>query len=439
MRFAALLFLLCIASCVNADLHWGRDGGDDTFTKQLTSISPTSGARRGGVLLTITGTGFTSQSTVTVGGKACPVQTLVSSSELTCRTTTLDPGFSPVTVVVKTPGAENQGLADAFTPKTFVYALSSTPGQLAGFNLASDGSLSPVPGSPVSVTSAVEVAGHPTRNLLFVSSASPTSTLTSYAIDPETGQTTSAGASTVGPGAKEIAVHPTLDFAYVGDNRITGAVFGVPIQADGSLGTGQFFASGDFVKGLAIHPNGNFLFAVNSGDNDVRTFSIGSNGGLTQVGSDVALPPSLSSPDECVLNPEGTFLFVTGGNVNFAAVQSVNAGTGALANITGSPFATAGQNQTLSFEANRGLIYFAHTVDAALAWQTVGPDGALSLAGQIAANAPADVAVEGSGRFLVAVLSGTNLLRSYVLDAGGTPTLADSKSVATGPTGLHIH
>ena len=45
-----------------------------TFTSGLSSISPTSGSRKGGLLLTIAGFGFSPDATVTVGGEACTVE-----------------------------------------------------------------------------------------------------------------------------------------------------------------------------------------------------------------------------------------------------------------------------------------------------------------------------------------------------------------------------
>lgn len=67
----------------------------------VTGISPGKGTTRGGTKVTITGTGFRSGATATVGGVACRPVTVVTSTTLTCRTGAHAKGL--VDVVVTNP------------------------------------------------------------------------------------------------------------------------------------------------------------------------------------------------------------------------------------------------------------------------------------------------------------------------------------------------
>ncbi|GCB76094.1 hypothetical protein scyTo_0019088, partial [Scyliorhinus torazame] len=62
-----------------AGLGFAKHSGNQTFTftfkKEVTSISPSLGSTEGGMILTISGCGFTPNSTVLIGGKTCPLLT----------------------------------------------------------------------------------------------------------------------------------------------------------------------------------------------------------------------------------------------------------------------------------------------------------------------------------------------------------------------------
>jgi RHS repeat-associated protein len=78
----------------------------------VTTISPASGPRAGGTAITITGTGFTGATSVTVGGKTASFR--VDSD--TSISATTPPGRGTVDVVVTTPaGSSPTGPADQFT------------------------------------------------------------------------------------------------------------------------------------------------------------------------------------------------------------------------------------------------------------------------------------------------------------------------------------
>ncbi|XP_042362122.1 fibrocystin-L-like [Plectropomus leopardus] len=105
----------------------GNAGGNMSyFTYELivSSFSPLSGSVAGGTLLTITGFGFSLNTTVTVGSEECTV-VHVSDTELKCRTPAGSAGSQSVTVMV---GNMSQTASSSFT-----YDINLTP-QISGLS-----------------------------------------------------------------------------------------------------------------------------------------------------------------------------------------------------------------------------------------------------------------------------------------------------------------
>jgi 6-phosphogluconolactonase (cycloisomerase 2 family) len=105
--------------------------------------------------------------------------------------------------------------------------------------------------------------------------------------------------------------------------------------------SGSPLSTGSSPESLAIDPAGRFLYAANvTGANEVTSFSITpSNGMLTAVSS----VGSGTFPLNIVVDPAGQFAYAANQNSNNVSVYSINATTGALTQVPGSPFA-AGVN-----------------------------------------------------------------------------------------------
>jgi hypothetical protein len=80
----------------------------------VSAVSPSSGATAGGTRITITGSGFHSDATVSVGGSAATAVTVVSGTQITATTPAHAAGT--VDVQVTTPGGTSAtGAGDHFT------------------------------------------------------------------------------------------------------------------------------------------------------------------------------------------------------------------------------------------------------------------------------------------------------------------------------------
>jgi len=181
-------------------------------------------------------------------------------------------------------------------------------------------------------------------------------TISIYTENPSTGQLRASGyAFAAGMEPTGLAVDPFGRFAYLADfqsntvagftiNGTTGAL--TPIA--GSLGTGTG------PVGAVVDPSGKFLYVVNSHSNSVSAYTInGSTGALTAItGSPFAVGGAIIDPSLAITDPAGKFLYVTdsgttGANSGVSA-YTINATTGALTAVAGSPFAAdAGTGQAV--------------------------------------------------------------------------------------------
>ncbi len=168
------------------------------------------------------------------------------------------------------------------------------------------------------------------------------STVSIYLVDGSSGQLTPNGApqfvsqmST--PNA--VVADPAGKFLYVAD-RGTFKLFGYTIDATTGFLTpigSPVFASVPFA--LAMHPSGKFLLMAN-GPGSVTTYSIDSTGAATFVGLTASAAGGAIS---VAVDPSGKFAYTANVNGNTVSAYGVDASTGSLTQIPGSPF-RAGAN-----------------------------------------------------------------------------------------------
>ncbi len=78
---------------------------------------------------------------------------------------------------------------------------------------------------------------------------------------------------------------------------------------------GSPFSTGDRPDGVAVSPDGNFLFVANNTGNTISVFSISANGVLSEIaGSPFAFHATAGAPYHLTTNRAGNRLFVSGSN-----------------------------------------------------------------------------------------------------------------------------
>ncbi|HEX4005261.1 MAG TPA: beta-propeller fold lactonase family protein [Acidobacteriaceae bacterium] len=255
-------------------------------------------------------------------------------------------------------------------------ASSSGNGSIVSYHVNSySGALTAVAGSPFSSQgkNPVSEVATPNQKYLYVANHD-SNNVAEFAIGTD-GQL-SAGKTYSTPGAEPVAlaVNSTgtllfvLDYYQAGYSDAKpgpGELMVYPISADGSLGTpvgtsgSSFAALQCFPTGVAVTPNGNYVFATNTNAYIVTTasasatppatpsacpsqgtisgFSVGSSGALTAVAGSPFLAGT--TPTGVAIDPTNRFLYATDSVQNQLIAYDILAG-GVLYPLTNGPFQT---------------------------------------------------------------------------------------------------
>jgi 6-phosphogluconolactonase (cycloisomerase 2 family) len=233
----------------------------------------------------------------------------------------------------------------------FLYA-SSPQDQVRAYSInQTDGKLSEVPGTPFALGGAGrELKVDPTGKFLYVANET-LGALNAFAIDQATGALAALPGSpfTALPSALGVEIDPAGEHVY-SVSRIAGAIAGFSLGASTGALTplaGSPYTATPTSCSMAIHPLASFAFVPNSpGTNGtVSTFSIAADGGLTQIqGSPVT---AAASPCSVAVDPSGSFVYVANSGSANVSGYSINATTGVLTALTGSPFAALNGADTI--------------------------------------------------------------------------------------------
>jgi 6-phosphogluconolactonase len=220
--------------------------------------------------------------------------------------------------------------------------------QISAFSVNSDGSLSPLLGTPFPAGNGpVSVVTHPTADFLYVSNQG-SGELIAFVIVPEL-----TSSSSVSIGNAPLFGTITSDGArfYQTVSALAQIAAFTVSATDGSLTpiSGSPFPTGFFPRTIAVDPAGKFLYATISASfmgtsTDVYAYAIdATSGALTAVpGSPF---PAGENPVSAAVDVSGRFLFVANNantaNGNSVSAFSIDPNTGVLTAVAGSPFAAS--------------------------------------------------------------------------------------------------
>lgn len=254
-------------------------------------------------------------------------------------------------------------------------------------------------------------------------------------------------------------------------------------------------AAGPGVRALALHPNQKWLYAANSGENDVSQFVVATTGGLTEVTPRTAVG---TAPTLIAMDSAGAYLYVGNtGQQPSISVFAIDSSTGALSPVAQPPgtgntayigltpinmtvsgnflFVTGQglQGYVLAFPLNNGVLgtppagspflagnnpyglatftasgasylYTANKLDNSVSEFSIGSNGALTaLPGNpiaISFVAPTALLIDPSNKYLFAADQGSSNLEGFSIQSGGALNLLASAPFATkaSPTVLAV-
>ena len=302
---------------------------------------------------------------------------------------------------------------------------SKTPEEIGGFDLGTDGSLAPIPGSPFPAegpglgglwklaftpdgtraisglffTGGIQAYRVPANGIFELAGAVASASVTSVAISPD----------------GRFAYAPTREFGAMAAEGIR--VFA--INADGSLSplgsAGTAVEYGD----VALTPDGRFLFATSA--NQIERFAIAADGSLGYLGTTPAVGSRFLS-----IAPDGRFLFarVSGGSTS--GFSSFAIGADGNLQQAGDPALVPDSFPRLSTMAPDGRhLYLTDSNTNAIHAFAIAADGSPSVIGSMPIENPESVGVSPDGRFLVYYRGGgsDNALGVAAIGADGVPVL----------------
>ncbi len=186
-----------IVGVINPDTQSGTRSNAYTYSTAaptVSAITPSGGSTSGGTAVTITGTGFQSNTTAAIGGVNCGSLTLVNSTSITC--TTGARAAATVDVVATTPSVGSGTLTNGFTYQAAPSVTSVSPngGPAAGATPVT------ITGSNFTGASGVTFGGTACTSFTAVSDTSITCTAAAHSAGAVDVVVTATGTGTLNSG-----------------------------------------------------------------------------------------------------------------------------------------------------------------------------------------------------------------------------------------------
>jgi 6-phosphogluconolactonase (cycloisomerase 2 family) len=210
-------------------------------------------------------------------------------------------------------------------------------------------------------------------------------TLSLFNIDPATGQPRARGRYRVGSAPTDINGDGQGRFLYVlnsGDGSISGFSYElsssslVPMQGPGQAAA--TFPAGAGSSSLTGYPGSKTLYVTHKGSNVIAAYAINqTTGALTEISGSPF--NAGTSPQKLTLDATGRYAYVTNAGSNDVYAYTIDATTGALAQIANGHVATDSQPFELLLHRTGRFAYVANTGSASIsAYSVSSATGALT-------------------------------------------------------------
>ena len=307
------------------------------------------------------------------------------------------------------------------------------------------------PSEAYTQTSRAHNAGRPRAAVEFAYVANDGSNnVSAYGINASTGALTQLTGSPFAAGymPSAVAIDPTGKFAYAVNNgsisgKYPGNVSAYAINARAGALTqvkGSPFAAGDGPTGMAIDPTAKFAYVTNYGSGDVSAYAINARtGALKQVhGSPFKISPR-AVPTAVAVDPVGSFAYVTDYGkaypyqIGRVYAFAIDARTGALTRIKGSPFEAGYGPDSLAIDRAGKFVYVTnysgdvsgYAINANTGFLTQVPGSPFR-----AGNYASGVAIDPDGKF--AYVPSAFQVFAYAIDARSGELALREKASAPG-------
>jgi 6-phosphogluconolactonase len=237
----------------------------------------------------------------------------------------------------------------------YAYVTNFGSGSIAIFSIdAATGVFTAVAGSPFATgTSVFFITVDPSGKFLYVANVNMAlgSTISAFTINPGTGLLTAVAGSPFATGSNplSLAIDPSGRFLYVATygplNYGSGGVSAYAIDATSGALTpitpffrlSSLFSAGTGTNSVIVDPSGKYVYVANELSNDISMFTIDAGSGALTAMTGSPFPTTGTGPHSIAVDPSGKFAYVVNETSNDISVHPINATTGALMAAVGSP------------------------------------------------------------------------------------------------------
>ena len=337
-------------------------------------------------------------------------------------------------------------------PANRVCAISGGSGTVGGANVTAKVTCTGIPATPVAQASGYAYVTNTVSNTVSMYSIGNNGALT-----PLSKPTVATGLYPAG-----IVVNSAGTFAYVVNrsqdsvsmykiDRTTGILSPLIVSGSYTVGTGSI------PVGIAISPNGNFLYVTNTGNpsNDsaigcdttqincslngtVSMYTINSQGALTSIGTKRT---SGTLPNIITIDPAGSYAYVTNHGSDSITQFKIN-GDGSLSYVLCSTQDTGFFPVGMSINPNGKYAYVAnlggHNIWMYSISSRTGKLTPLKNPTRVWTWTPYTIAINPAGTYAYTTNAGTNTVSMYSIDSSGVLNALLSPTIASGGIPLGI-
>jgi YD repeat-containing protein len=326
------------------------------------------------------------------------------------------------------------------------------------------GALSPIAGSPFAADNTPQSIAVDAKGKFIYVANNGSSTVSAFAINGTSGALTPVPGSPFATGLSPVSISlsPSSTFLYVASSGtspfpISGYTIDPTTGALTPMAGSPFSTGNNLPSWITVDPSGAFLYQAANGL--IQTFTIApGTGSLSSIGSTfvrntISLPAQLAiSSGTAPVTFAPQFVLVANSGSNNVSAYTINPASGALAAVSGSPFATGTSPMSVSTDLPGRFAYVANNgsnnVSAFGISQTTGVLSPVTGSPFAAGTGPQSVLVEPSSEFVYAGNSGSQNISGYTLNSStgalsaisGSPLGASFSltDVSSDPTGQLI-
>ncbi len=319
---------------------------------------------------------------------------------------------------------------------SFAFISNSGSGTVSAFMVNTNGTLSPVNGSPfVAGPGAEFMAFDPVHKLLFVNNQAA-NTMSAFSVNTVTGMLTAVPGSPFATGARPtaVAVDSAGKFVFVANQAGNSiAVFSIGLNGVLTPVVGSPFPANS-PYGLSVNPSGTALYATNFPDsqisdlNTVSAFSIGGNGTLSAIAGspfvDANTTSGFAAAISILADPSGKFVFVGDHMAESVVPFTVNAATAALTSTSPLPTPAASCNTSchnnplrLAVDPTDKFLFSTNVQAGTVSVFNINGGNITPMAGASTGAHPFGVAADPTGHFLYVVNKADNSISGFALNS----------------------